>query len=225
MCVFGLCVCLCLCVCVCVLWPKTGVLAFIEIKLNHYLADIICVFSRMQGLWRRLWLPRSRSWTTREVEWWRPVNVSGTVLRQFSFSVSTASAGVVMFGKTHWCSTPSLSSLPPAALETVTMLIWLGLDLKRLECQHFSFFLPLFISWSVLCSWLALLREYFKPLSISLPYCRPFLLVNLLTTLPVPGPVWKLFSRQGDSVIQKKVQRYFLLFKTCTLNQTGGWIG
>ena len=50
--------------------------------------------------------------------------------RESSVSVS-AQDGIIAHGKAHTRSTPSLSSLPKVALETVPMFVWLNTDRSR----------------------------------------------------------------------------------------------
>ena len=108
-------------------------------------------------------------------------------LFQFQFSVS-AQDGIVALGKAHTRSTPSLSSLPKVALETVPIFVWLNTDRSRpwrVECRPLPFSTPLSFRRSMLwCSGLSVLRKFLKPLSTSaLPSCRPDVISAVLASL------------------------------------------
>ena len=71
-----------------------------------------------------------------------------------SVSVSvSAQDGIVVLGKAHTRSAPSLSSLPKVALETVPIFVWLNTDRSRpwrVECRPLPFSTPLSFRRSVL---------------------------------------------------------------------------
>ena len=58
----------------------------------------------------------------------------------------SAQAGIAALGKAHTHSTPSLSSIRKAALETVPTLVWLNIERSRpwrVECRPLPFSTPL----------------------------------------------------------------------------------
>ena len=71
-----------------------------------------------------------------------------------SVSVSvSAQDGIVALGKAHTRSSPSFSSLPKVALETVPIFVWLNTDRSRpwrVECRPLPFSTPLFFRRSML---------------------------------------------------------------------------
>ena len=100
----------------------------------------------------------------------------------------SAQDGIVALWKAHTYSTPSLSSLPKVALETVPMFVWLNTDLPRpwgVECRLLPFSILLSFRRSVLWfSDLSMFRKFLKPLSTSaLPSCRPDVISCVLDTL------------------------------------------
>ena len=104
-----------------------------------------------------------------------------------SASVS-AHDGIVVLGKAHTRSVPSLSSLPEVALETVPIFAWLNTDRSRpwrVECRLLPFSTPLSFRRSMLwCSGLSMFRKFLKPLSTSvLPSCRPDVISAVLASL------------------------------------------
>ena len=66
---------------------------------------------------------------------------------QFQFSVPVSALdGIVVLGKAHVRSSPSLSSLPKVALGTVPIFVWLNTDRFRpwrVECRPLPFSSPL----------------------------------------------------------------------------------
>ena len=105
-----------------------------------------------------------------------PETVQSTAHVIVSVSVS-AQADIVTLGKAHTRSTPTLSSLPKVALETVPIFVWLNTDRSRplrVECQPLPFSTPLSFGRSMLwCSGLSMFRKFLKPRSTSaLPSCR-----------------------------------------------------
>ena len=67
------------------------------------------------------------------------------VVVSVSVSVS-AQDGIVVLGKAHTYSAPSLNSLPKVALETVPIFVWLNTDRSlpwRVECWPLPFSTPL----------------------------------------------------------------------------------
>ena len=108
-------------------------------------------------------------------------------LVRMTISVS-AQNGILVFGKAHTCSAPSLSSLPKVAFETVPVFVWLNTDHswpRRVECQLLPFSTPLSFGRSMLrCSGLSMFRKFLKPLSTSaLPSCRPDVMSVVLASL------------------------------------------
>ena len=103
----------------------------------------------------------------------------------------SAQDGIVVLGKAHTRSAPSLSSLPKVTLETVPIFVWLNTDRSRpwrVECWSHPFSTPLSFGWSVLwCSGLSMFRKFRKPLSTSaLPNCRPDVISAVLASLSFP---------------------------------------
>ena len=90
-----------------------------------------------------------RLWVTRGVM----ADMSAS-LAKFQFSVSvSAQDGIVVLGKAHTRSAPSLSSLPKVALETVPIFVWLNTDRsrpRRVECRPLPFSTPISFRRSML---------------------------------------------------------------------------
>ena len=118
LCVFMCVHSVCMCVCVCV-W-----IVFVEVLVP--MGACIIVLVRESGLLVRLCVSVSvASFYSRPPCW-----LSGSV------SVS-AQDGIIVFGKAHMHSIPSLSSLPKVALEIVPVFVWLNTDQMRKEsCQQ-----------------------------------------------------------------------------------------
>ena len=104
-----------------------------------------------------------------------------------SVSVS-AQNGIVALGKANTRSSPSLSSLPKVALETVPIFAWLNTDRSRplrVECRPLPFSTPLSFRRSMLwCSGLSVLRKFLKPLSTSALFmCRHvYMCMNMIVS-------------------------------------------